>query len=89
MLFTGTLFAPTQDRDQTGMGFTHHLGDVVTISTPSLGALVNRVSTAEAAPDWTFGIRRLIANLADRGLLTGRGTMARAETVDARRVDRR
>jgi fumarylacetoacetate (FAA) hydrolase family protein len=69
VLFTGTLFAPTQDRDEPGMGFTHHLGDVVTISTPTLGALVNRVSTAEAAADWTFGIRRLISNLADRGLL--------------------
>ncbi len=71
VLFTGTLFAPTQDRDEHGMGFTHHLGDVVTISTPTLGALVNRVSTAEEAPDWTFGIRRLYANLADRGLLGG------------------
>ncbi|SDT23255.1 fumarylacetoacetate hydrolase family protein [Microlunatus soli] len=70
VLFTGTLFAPTQDRDQPGMGFTHHRGDVVTISNPALGALVNRVNTAEAAPDWTFGIRRLIGNLAERGLLT-------------------
>jgi fumarylacetoacetate (FAA) hydrolase family protein len=73
VLFTGTLFAPTQDRDQAGMGFTHHLGDVVTICTPALGALVNRVSTAEAAPDWTFGIRSLIANLSARGLLVGAG----------------
>lgn len=69
VLFTGTLFAPTQDRDQPGMGFTHHRGDVVTISTPTLGALTNRVSTAEAAPDWTVGIRRLFGNLAERGLL--------------------
>ena len=69
VLFTGTLFAPTQDRDVTGMGFTHHLGDVVKISTPALGALVNRVATAEQATDWTFGIRSLIGNLAVRGLL--------------------
>jgi fumarylacetoacetate (FAA) hydrolase family protein len=68
VLFTGTLFAPTQDRDEQGMGFTHHRGDVVTISTPQLGALVNRVNTAEAAPDWTVGIRALFANLARRGL---------------------
>lgn len=69
VLFTGTLFAPTQDRDEPGMGFTHHLGDVVTISTPRLGALVNRVNTAESAADWTVGIRALYANLAGRGLL--------------------
>jgi fumarylacetoacetate (FAA) hydrolase family protein len=69
VLFTGTLFAPTQDRDIVGTGFTHHEGDRVTISTPRLGALVNRVSTAEAAPDWSFGIRALIANLDSRGLL--------------------
>jgi fumarylacetoacetate (FAA) hydrolase family protein len=70
VLFTGTLFAPTQDRDEPGMGFTHHQGDLVTIATPTLGALVNRVSTAESATDWTFGIRRLVSNLAGRGLLT-------------------
>lgn len=69
VLFTGTLFAPTQDRDTPGMGFTHHLGDVVSISTDRLGRLVNRVTTAEDAPDWTVGIRRLYANLAARGLL--------------------
>ena len=69
-LFTGTLFAPTQDRDEAGMGFTHKLGDVVSISTPLLGTLVNTVTTAEDAPDWTFGIRSLIANLSERGLLS-------------------
>ena len=69
VLFTGTLFAPTQDRDEPGSGFTHRTGDVVTISTPALGTLVNEVMSAEAAPDWRFGIRELIANLAERGLL--------------------
>jgi fumarylacetoacetate (FAA) hydrolase family protein len=69
VLFTGTLFAPTQDRDDPGMGFTHHIGDTVTISTPSLGALTNTVSTAEDAPNWTFGIRHLMQNLQHRGLL--------------------
>lgn len=69
VLFTGTLFAPTQDRDTAGMGFTHHRRDVVSISTDRLGQLINRVTTAEEAPDWTFGIRRLIANLTARGLL--------------------
>lgn len=70
VLFTGTLFAPTQDRDTPGMGFTHHRGDVVSIGTDRLGLLINRVTTAEQAPDWTFGIRRLMANLAARGLLS-------------------
>jgi len=70
VLFTGTLFAPTKDRDESGAGFTHHDGDVVTISTPELGSLINNVTTSEAAPDWTFGIVALMRNLADRGLLS-------------------
>ncbi|WP_158674545.1 fumarylacetoacetate hydrolase family protein [Streptomyces hoynatensis] len=69
MLFTGTMFAPTLDRDGAGQGFTHHLGDTVTISSPRLGALVNTVAHAEQAPPWTYGIRALMANLAARGLL--------------------
>jgi fumarylacetoacetate (FAA) hydrolase family protein len=70
VLFTGTMFAPTEDRDAPGKGFTHKPGDVVAITTPSLGTLVNTVTTAESAPEWTLGIRALIRNLADRGLLT-------------------
>jgi fumarylacetoacetate (FAA) hydrolase family protein len=68
-LFLGTLFAPIQDRDEPGRGFTHKLGDVVTISTPKLGRLVNRVTTSKAAPAWTLGIAGLMRNLAGRGLL--------------------
>jgi len=69
----GTLFAPTQDRDIPNRGFTHKVGDIVTISTPRIGTLVNRVNTAKAAPAWTFGVRDLMRNLAGRGLLgTGR-----------------
>ncbi|HEY5784660.1 MAG TPA: fumarylacetoacetate hydrolase family protein [Microlunatus sp.] len=68
-LFTGTMFAPTKDRDAPGMGFTHHEGDVVTISTPRLGTLINTVTSSEAAPPWETGIRALWRNLADRGLL--------------------
>jgi fumarylacetoacetate (FAA) hydrolase family protein len=68
-LFTGTMFAPTDDRDEPGQGFTHKKGDVVTISTPRLGALVNTVQAAEEAAPWAFGIRELIRNLASRGLL--------------------
>ena len=43
MLFLGTMFAPTQDRHGPGQGFTHVVGDRVTISAPELGALDNRV----------------------------------------------
>ncbi len=68
-LMTGTLFSPTQDRDAPGGGFTHKIGDVVRISTPRLGALVNRVNLSEAVPPWTFGAGALMRNLAARGLL--------------------
>jgi len=73
-LFLGTLFAPVQDRDEPGRGFTHKVGDIVTISTPKLGTLVNRVTTSDLAPAWTFGIGALMRNLAGRGLLNERNT---------------
>jgi fumarylacetoacetate (FAA) hydrolase family protein len=69
MLFLGTMFSPIEDRDAPGAGFTHHLGDVVTISTPSLGALVNTVQRSTDIPPWTFGVRALYRNLGRRGLL--------------------
>lgn len=69
VLFTGTLFAPTQDRGEPGRGFTHERGDLVSISAPELGALVNEVTTAEEAPDWTFGIRELFRSLVARNLI--------------------
>lgn len=68
VLFTGTAFAPTQDRDAEGKGFTHHMGDIVRISTPSLGTLVNRVRAAEDREPWTVGIRQFFADLAERQL---------------------
>ncbi|MES2988812.1 MAG: fumarylacetoacetate hydrolase family protein [Pseudomonadota bacterium] len=68
-LFCGTLFAPIQDRDTPGRGFTHKEGDMVSISTPKLGSLTNRVTTSKAAPPWEFGIRDLMRNLSGRGLL--------------------
>lgn len=70
MLYLGTLFAPTQDRDAPGQGFTHHPGDMVTISEPGLGALVNRVALSTDCPEWTFGAGALMRNLAGRGLLS-------------------
>jgi fumarylacetoacetate (FAA) hydrolase family protein len=69
MLFLGTQFAPTKDRGEKGKGFTHKLGDIVSIRADALGMLVNRVSHCDKAPPWTFGINDLMRNLAARGLL--------------------
>ncbi|MEO6340739.1 MAG: fumarylacetoacetate hydrolase family protein [Caulobacteraceae bacterium] len=68
-LFCGTLFAPTQDRDTPGAGFTHKIGDRVTISSERLGRLSNTVTTSRDAPPWTVGIAELMRNLAARGLV--------------------
>ncbi|MFL0413629.1 fumarylacetoacetate hydrolase family protein [uncultured Sphingomonas sp.] len=68
-LFLGTLFAPTKDRDTPGSGFTHKVGDQVTIACPGLGRLVNTVTTSRDAPPWQFGVSALMRNLAARGLL--------------------
>lgn len=69
VLFLGTLFAPTEDREIAGQGFTHKTGDVVTISNPALGALVNTVRYAPDCAPWTFGVGALMKNLAVRGVL--------------------
>ena len=69
MLFLGTLFAPVQDRDAPGSGFTHKLGDVVTITSAKLGTLRNRMQHTDHCPPWTFGASHLMRNLAKRGLL--------------------
>jgi fumarylacetoacetate (FAA) hydrolase family protein len=69
MLFLGTMFSPIKDRDAKGGGFTHHKGDRVSISTPSLGTLVNTVQRSDEIAPWTFGVRALYTNLAQRGLL--------------------
>jgi len=68
MLFLGTMFAPTKDRGEPGKGFTHHVGDMVTVSTPALGALVNRVNHTDKIAPWTYGVAALIASVARRGI---------------------
>lgn len=68
VLFCGTLFAPTQDRDEPGAGFTHKLGDLVTISSERIGTLSNTVAHSKDAPAWTMGIGEFMRNLATRGL---------------------
>lgn len=70
VLFLGTLFAPTQDRDEPGQGFTHELGDIVTIRSSKLGSLINRVNRSDRAEPWDFGVVALMNNLSRRGLLT-------------------
>jgi fumarylacetoacetate (FAA) hydrolase family protein len=69
MLYTGTMFAPTKDRGAPGRGFTHQVGDVVTIASPRLGALTNRVNTCDKVEPWTMGAAALMKNLAARKLL--------------------
>jgi fumarylacetoacetate (FAA) hydrolase family protein len=69
MLFLGTMFAPTQDRHAPGQGFTHAIGDLVTVATPRLGTLANRVNTSDRVAPWTYGTAALMRDLARRGLL--------------------
>ncbi|MFJ3210558.1 fumarylacetoacetate hydrolase family protein [Streptomyces flaveolus] len=69
VLYLGTMFAPVEDRDAPGQGFTHHDGDLVTITTPRLGTLVNRIRPSDACPPWIFGIADLMRSLTARGAL--------------------
>jgi fumarylacetoacetate (FAA) hydrolase family protein len=69
MLFCGTMFAPTKDRFGAGQGFTHALGDSVTVSSPRLGVLTNTVNTCDKISPWTYGSRALMQDLAKRSLL--------------------
>jgi fumarylacetoacetate (FAA) hydrolase family protein len=69
MLFLGTMFAPTKDRLGAGQGFTHLVGDLVSVATAQLGTLVNRVDHTDAVAPWTFGTAALMRHLGRRGLL--------------------
>ncbi|MBU6499332.1 MAG: fumarylacetoacetate hydrolase family protein, partial [Rhodospirillales bacterium] len=69
VLYLGTMFAPIEDRDAPGKGFTHKTGDIVTIAAPGLGRLVNRIRPTDACARWEFGAGALMRNLAGRGLL--------------------
>ena len=71
VLFLGTMFAPVQDRRAPGQGFTHEIGDVVTIATPMLGRLVNTMRHCGACEPWRFGLRDLMRSLAARTLTPG------------------
>lgn len=82
-LFLGTMFAPIQDRDAPGRGFTHKVGDRVRVSTPRLGVLENEVTLCELAPPWTFGMSELMRNLARRGLLPHRSKGPSDDSIPA------
>ncbi len=69
VLFLGTMFAPVQDREMPGQGFTHKFGDIVTVSAPKLGRLINRMMRTDQCEAWTFGVGALMRNLGQRGLL--------------------
>ena len=69
VLFLGTMFAPVEDRDAPGKGFTHKTGDIVTVSAPGLGRLVNRMMPTDRCEPWNFGVSALMRNLARRGML--------------------
>ena len=69
VLYLGTMFAPVKDRDTVGGGFTHKTGDIVTVSAPKLGSLVNRMRFSTNCAPWTYGTSHLMRNLAKRGLL--------------------
>src|SRR5215217_5045789 len=69
VLYLGTMFAPVKDRDGAGKGFTHKLGDTVSISTPSLGTLTNTVNLSTKCPPWTYGASHLLRDLARADLL--------------------
>ncbi|WP_368905027.1 fumarylacetoacetate hydrolase family protein [Taklimakanibacter lacteus] len=73
VLFLGTMFAPVEDRDTPGKGFTHKEGDIVTIATEKLGSLTNRMRRSHECPPWTFGVSHLMRNLAKRGLIQAEG----------------
>ena len=66
MLFLGTMFSPIQDRGAPGAGFTHQLGDRVTIASPAVGTLVNTVQRSDALPPWTYGVGALLRHLRGR-----------------------
>ena len=68
-LYLGTMFAPVKDRGEIGQGFTHKVGDMVTISSEKLGALVNRVQLSPDCAPWSYGSSHLMRDLARAGLI--------------------
>ncbi|HEV2898933.1 MAG TPA: fumarylacetoacetate hydrolase family protein [Pseudaminobacter sp.] len=68
-LYLGTMFVPSKDRGEAGKGFTHKVGDMVTISSEKFGALVNRVKLSPDCPSWAYGASHLMRDLARAKLI--------------------
>ena len=68
-LYLGTMFVPSKDRGEKGKGFTHRIGDIVTISSEKFGALANRVRLSPDCPRWTYGASHLMRDLARANLI--------------------
>ena len=68
-LYLGTMFVPSKDRGEAGKGFTHNIGDIVTISSETLGALINRVKLSPDCPPWVYGTSHLMRDLAKANLI--------------------
>lgn len=69
VLYLGTMFVPAMDRGEAGKGFTHKIGDLVSISTGKLGSLVNRVRLSSDCVPWTYGLSHLMRDLARANLI--------------------
>ncbi len=69
VLYLGTMFAPVQDRGGAGKGFTHKSGDIVSIATPALGTLENRVRLSTECAPWSYGASHLMRDLSTANLL--------------------
>ena len=69
VLYLGTMFVPSKDRGEAGQGFTHKIGDMVTIASDKLGALINRVRYSPDCLHWTYGTRSLMRDLAAAKLI--------------------
>lgn len=69
VLFLGTMFAPSEDRNKEGEGFTHEIGDKVKISSKHLGILINWVNTCDQLPKWNYGISSFIEYCIKRKVL--------------------
>ena len=53
----------------TEKGFTHRVGEVVSVLTPRLGCVVNCVNTCDRVTPWVYGMAALMGDLRRRTLL--------------------
>jgi len=89
VLFCGTMFSPVKDRDEPTKGFTHKVGDHVTIRSDKLGSLTNRMDYTQNVEPWIYGVGKLMQNLAERGVFAVKGFMGRVVENNQRSRDAR